>query len=74
MEDISFELLQLGDDDQEAFRTDFLALANEHDEPWRSFVRAFRTLSTSSNPTSRKLTFRSPATRPSIGAVLMGSR
>ena len=41
MENISWEILKLGDADQEALRADFLALAEEDPEPWRSFVRAF---------------------------------
>lgn len=42
MENISWELLQLGDVDQVALRDDFMALASERDEPWwRAFVRAF---------------------------------
>jgi hypothetical protein len=41
MENISWEVVQLGDADQAALRADFLALAHEYDEPWRSFVSAF---------------------------------
>lgn len=41
MENISWELIQLADADQRALRADFLALADEHDEPRRSFIRAF---------------------------------